>query len=553
MTPPALPRGAPVILGAGLAGLVTALAAAPRPVILVSPVPPPEGGASRWAQGGIAAATGPGDSVARHLADTLAVGGGLNDPDAARRLIALGPAVIERLEAWGVRFARTAGGAFAYGQEAGHSLPRIHHSADRTGAAVMAALTARLATAAHVTPLFGVRARALHVAEGRVGGIWLARAEGAAFFLPAPAVVLATGGAAGLFGARCVPAEADGSALALAARAGARLRDPEFVQFHPTALDVPTRPLPLLTEALRGAGAVVVDGRGEAFADPLAPRDRLARAIARRRSEGEPVFLDARPIGAARLARSFPGFLRTLAAHGFDPAHPVVPVRPAAHYHMGGVCTDAAGASDLPGLFAVGEAAASGLHGANRLASNALLEAAAMGLLLGGRLRDEALPPPPPPPAAPPPAALAPPPDLSADACAALLDAAMGLWRSGPELARALGRLRPAIASSDRALAAFLMTAAAWARRESRGAHARADHPDPAPEARSTFLTLAAAEALAEGATAPSGEATASSGEATAPSEEATASTGEATASTEGTALAEAALAPAPFAGDPSR
>lgn len=502
MSPPArLPAGAPVIVGAGLAGLLTALAAAPRPVILVSETPPPGGGASALAQGGIAAATGPGDDPARHLADTLAVGDGLNDRQAAARLIACGPEVIATLEAWGVRFDRTAEGDFARGREAGHSIARIHHVADRTGEAVMAALTRRLAMASHITPLFGFRALSLHVREGRIGGIWLARPDGAGlFYHPAAAVVLATGGACGLYGARSAPDCATGSALALAARAGARLRDPEFVQFHPTALDVPARPLPLLTEALRGAGAVVVDERGTAFTDPLAPRDRLARAIADHRAAGHRVLLDARPLGA-RLARDFPGFLGTIAAHGFDPAHPVVPVRPAAHYHMGGVFTDAAGRTDISGLLVVGEAAASGLHGANRLASNSLLEAAAMGLWAGAALR-ESLPPlphtsPPPPPS---PRAL----PCANEELARLMDETMGIRRDAAGLEAALSRLLPAIGGDDRALAAFLMTVAAWSRRESRGAHARIDHPERAPCPRPSLFTLREALATAADAASPS-------------------------------------------------
>jgi L-aspartate oxidase len=490
-----LPEGAPVIVGAGLAGVATALAAAPRPVVLVSETDPLQGGASPLAQGGIAAATGPGDSVARHLADTLAVGDGLNDPATARRLLALGPLVIETLERWGVRFDRTPSGDFARAREAGHRLPRIHHVADHTGRALMEALTARLNEAAHVTLLTGVRALAVQVEEGCVAGVFLAGKGETPFFCPSSTVVLATGGAAGLYGARSAPASADGTALALAARAGARLRDPEFVQFHPTALDVPARPLPLLTEALRGAGAVLIDERGVAFTDPLAPRDALARAIARHRAEGHRVFLDARPVGS-HLARDFPQFLRTLAVHGFDPGMPVAPVRPAAHYHMGGVLTDASGRTDIPGLFAVGEAAASGLHGANRLASNSLLEAAAMGLLAGAILRETE--------PAPLPASRLPPrprrmPRLSREALGVLLDGVMGIWREGERLREALSHLAPLIAEDDQALAAFLMVAAALGRRESRGAQARRDHPEPVHPPRSSVFTLDQARAFADG------------------------------------------------------
>ena len=480
------PSNQPVIVGSGLAALAAALAAAPRPVLLVTAHRLGEGAASGAAQGGIAAATSPDDGPDRHLADTLAVGDGLNDVDVAAHLIARGPAVIDALESWGVNFDRAANGDFALGREAGHSLPRIHHVADHTGAAIMAALTARLRAASHVTCLEETEATALVPYKGRIDGLWLAHG-GESFFLACPAILLATGGAAGLFGTRSAPPSAAGRGLALAARAGAQLRDLEFVQFHPTALAADASPLPLLTEALRGAGALVIDERRNAFIDPLAPRDELARAIACHQEAGHRVFLDARPLGP-KLAARFPRFCATASAFGLDPTRAPVPIRPAAHYHMGGIQTDAGGQTSITGLFAAGEAAASGLHGANRLASNSLLEAAAMGLLIGARWRESVFQslqcPAPRTSPLPMPAGRAPVP------LAVLMDEAMGIWRDGATLRTALASLAPAIGADDAALAAFLMMYAAHERRESRGAHSRSDFPEHAALARSQIFTL---------------------------------------------------------------
>jgi L-aspartate oxidase len=371
-----------LVVGGGIAGLWTAVKAADagHTVELVTKTVLADGN-TRHAQGGIAAALFPDDSAERHFDDTIAAGAGLADPEAVRVLCDEGPARVRDLIRFGVAFDRGESG-LERGLEAAHSRARIMHAGgDATGAAIEAALVAT------------VRRRAVRIDEetmladlvvehGHVVGARLLAASGAALERRADAVVLATGGNGCLYRHTTNPDVATGDGVAAAWRAGAAVADLEFVQFHPTALAAPGTPL--ISEAVRGEGAVLVDEDGERFmfeVDPrgeLAPRDVVARAVWRRMSEqhGVPVLLDATGLGADRLAHRFPGLDTACRAAGYDWSAEPVPITPAAHYAMGGVVTDLDGRTSLPGLFAVGETARTGVHGANRLASNSLLEAA---------------------------------------------------------------------------------------------------------------------------------------------------------------------------------
>ncbi|RFP59200.1 L-aspartate oxidase [Cognatiluteimonas weifangensis] len=385
----AAPRQPLVVVGHGVAGLSAALAAAPAPVLLVNRARHGEGGASLLAQGGIAAALAPGDSTAAHARDTIAAGAGHNDRDAVLRLTAAAPAAIAWLQAQGVAFDQDARGGLALGREGGHGVARIVHAGgDRSGARVTAALLARARAAAHIQWREQVDADALLLRAGAVVGVRLRDAAGRCEPVEAGAVVLATGGLGALFAHTTNPAASAGSGLALALAAGARVRDLEFVQFHPTALraDADGATLPLITEALRGAGARLRDHRGQllmAFhplAD-LAPRDIVARTVWQAQRKG-PVWLDASALAPGWEA-GFPTVLAACRAQGIDPRSQPIPVTPAAHFHMGGIAVDADGASSLPGLYAVGEVACNGVHGANRLASNSLLEGVVCGRRTG--------------------------------------------------------------------------------------------------------------------------------------------------------------------------
>ncbi|PPG97771.1 L-aspartate oxidase [Rathayibacter rathayi] len=367
-----------IVVGSGIAGLVTALTACRHhEVLLVTKGALPES-STRAAQGGIAAVTGPGDSVALHMQDTLSAGAGLAVRSAVEVLCAEGPAAIAALQEWGVGF-DCEGGEPARGLEGAHSRPRILHAGgDATGAAIEAALVAAVSSA-------GVKLRE-HTAlvdlvreGGSVRGVDVLH-DGLRERLVADAVVLATGGAGQLYRHTTNPTVATGDGLAAALRAGAATADLEFYQFHPTTLALPGGFL--VSEAVRGEGAVLRDAAGERFLigvhpeAELAPRDIVARAIAERMrlQGGLPVHLDARGIDREVLARRFPTISAVCRANGLSLADDLLPVTPAAHYWMGGIATDLDGHTSLPGLLAVGEVARTGVHGANRLASNSLLE-----------------------------------------------------------------------------------------------------------------------------------------------------------------------------------
>ncbi|WP_309127938.1 L-aspartate oxidase [Microbacterium sp.] len=377
-----------IVVGAGVAGLTAALRAdalGHEVEILVKGAL--GDGSTAHAQGGIAGLYGPGDSPALHALDTMHAGGGHGDPTAIAALVDGATAAIDALADAGVPFDRTADGAVARGLEAAHSLPRIAHAGgDATGLAISVALVERLReTAVRVREhAFAVD---VVVRDNRAVGIRLL--DGTR--IDADAVVLATGGAGQLYSRTTNPAGTTGDGIAIALRAGAAVADLEFMQFHPTVL-VGADGF-LISEAVRGAGAVLIDADGRRFAfdehpdGELAPRDVVARAIARREpAQGSPVLLDATALGAETLRGRFPTIDAELRRRDRDWSRAPVPVSPAAHYLMGGVVTDVTGRTTLPGLWAVGETACTGVHGANRLASNSLLEGAVFGARLAQSL-----------------------------------------------------------------------------------------------------------------------------------------------------------------------
>jgi L-aspartate oxidase len=476
--------GCPVIIGGGLAGLMIALHLAPEPVVVLSKAPLGAEASSAWSQGGVAAAIGDDDNPGLHWADTLAAGNGMVDEDATRRIVDEAPAVIDELLRRGVRFDRAPDGALLLGREAAHSRRRIvHATGDGTGREIMRALVTAVRATPSVTIREGVEARRVIVTDNAVAGV-LAAGRAGPMLLPTGRVVIATGGVGGLFLHTTNPRGCFGQGLALAARAGAALADLEFVQFHPTALATSRtergNPLPLISEAVRGEGAVLVDERGQRFmadtpGSELAPRDVVARAIWRHRADGHDVFLDARAALGDGFARRFPGIAAICAAAGIDPARQLIPVRPAAHYHMGGIAVDAAGRSTVSGLWACGEVARTGLHGANRLASNSLLEAAACARWVAESVAGAA------PVSVRLPSSLSLPPAPDPSPVRPVLSRAAGVLRHADALGDAAATLLPLACSAgpaaDAAAVGLMIAVAALHRQESRGAHLRTDFP----------------------------------------------------------------------------
>ncbi len=483
----------PIIVGGGLAGLSAALALAPRPVLLLAAFPLGEQASSGWAQGGIAAALGSGDDAAQHLADTLAAGAGLCDPAAAGTIVARAPEVIDALTALGARFDYEPDGRIALGLEAGHGQRRIVHAADATGREIMRATVAAVRRTPSITVVENATALDLLTDTSGVAGL-LARIGteegGLTTVLRSRAVVLATGGLGGLYGHTTNPLGNIGAGIAIAARAGAMLADLEFVQFHPTALDVGQDPMPLVSEAVRGEGAILIDAAGERFMAgvypraELEPRDVVSRAVWRALARG-PVFLDARHLGV-HFAEHFPSIAATCLAAGIDPASTPIPIRPAAHYHMGGIATDAEGRSSIPGLWACGEAAGTGLHGANRLASNSLPEAAVTGRAVAASIAGTLAPT-----AAGPlmlPAVPATDPALLGRV-RDILSRHAGVLRDADGLLAAIAALLPD-AEHGPAAVGLMMAVSMWRRQESRGGHARTDFPEPVAGSTRSFITL---------------------------------------------------------------
>jgi L-aspartate oxidase len=499
-----------LILGAGIAGLFTALKLAPLPSLVLAGSTPGASGSSAWAQGGIAAAVGEGDRWEDHAADTVSAGAGLCDPEIAGLVAQEAPARIADLIGFGAPFDRDSDGNLALGLEAAHSRARIVHvGGDRAGAEISRTLAMRAAQTASIRLLPGFHAVELALENGRVTGLFARNGSGPdarLVLFRARAVIFATGGLGALYGVTTNPLEARGEGLGMAARAGALIADPEFVQFHPTAIAIGRDPAPLATEALRGEGAVLVNARGERFMQnahaqaELAPRDIVARAIHREIACGGRVFLDCRAAIGGKFADHFSTVFAACMAAGIDPARMPIPVAPAAHYHMGGIASDRHGRSSLEGLWVAGECASTGLHGANRLASNSLLE----GLVFGTRVAEDikgtigtgSLRGQPPAPAG---TAQAAPPHVLRDA----MSRHVGLERDSGGLRQALeviGRLERHAGGDllNMLAAARLVTAAALMRDESRGAHWRSDFPATARNGARRFLTLSDARHAGE-------------------------------------------------------
>jgi L-aspartate oxidase len=489
-----------LIIGAGLAGLSAALSAAPHKALVLAAQPLLRGASSAWAQGGIAAALAAPDHASVHAADTVAAGAGLVDTKVADRITAEGRGAVERLVQAGAPFDRTETGGYALSLEAAHAHPRVARvKGDGAGRAIMEAVVATAMASPTVEIRQNVRLLALlKDKDGRVRGV-LAEEGGKQVEFLAPATILATGGLGGLYAVTTNPRELRGEGLAAAALAGAMVADPEFVQFHPTAIDIGADPAPLATEALRGAGAKLVDSTGHPFMAAyhpmaeLAPRDMVARANHRERIEGRGAFLDARAAVGQAFPERYPAVFAAAMSAGIDPRTQAIPIAPAVHYHMGGIAADVYGRTSLPGLYAAGECASTGLHGANRLASNSLLEAAVCGDLAGRAASLEADPKTNPLPATAPPS-------LPDDALAELrqtMSRDVGVLRDKDGLDRALALIDRLEAEHGKALplvAARLVVVGALNRTESRGAHFRADYPQLAASPSRTFITWSTKE-----------------------------------------------------------
>lgn len=463
-----------VVVGSGLAGLTCAWAAT-EPCVLVTAESLTSGAASMWAQGGIAAALAPDDSTQDHADDTWRAGAFAGDRAVIDRITTAAPEVVRLLTELEVPFDRAPDGTLDLALEGGHSRPRVAHAGDHSGAAI----TACMASAVLHSPTIDVRenhsvVRLLVDGVGTVRGVVLRREDGTEETIDTDRVVLATGGLGGLWAHTTNPRTALGQGVALAARVGARTDDLHLVQFHPTGLDVPRDPMPLLTEALRGAGATLL-ADGTRFVEELQPRDVVAAAVWEQLRTGRAVRLDAREI--PDVTSRFPAVAAITAEFGLDLTTDLLPVRPALHYSMGGVAVDDHSRTSVPGLWAVGEVSRTGLHGANRLASNSLLEAVVTGRAAAQDACDKTTGPwgdtiPQADPATVLPrdeTAIMPVQDVRA-----LLGSACGVLREGATLERAVDALSPHT-GDDVAYVAWLIARSALAHPHSVGAHRRTD------------------------------------------------------------------------------
>ncbi|MEM9739231.1 MAG: L-aspartate oxidase [Pseudomonadota bacterium] len=485
-----------LIVGAGLAGLFLALKLAPRRCTVITPAPLGKSASSAWAQGGLAAALAPSDSPQSHADDTMAAGVGLVNPAVAHLIANEGPARVRDLIELGVPFDRTPDGTLALSLEAAHSHPRIARVAgDLAGRAIMNALVSAVTASDHITVVEGIKASGLlQAANGDVSGIISATRDGKLGTLAARETVLCTGGTGGLFDVTTNPASARGDALAMASIAGAVLSDLEFVQFHPTAMDVGLDPAPLATEALRGDGAILVNTDGTAFmgryhreAD-LAPRDEVARAIHTERLAGRGAFLKAGPAIGDQFPDLFPTVFQACLAAGFDPRELAIPVAPAAHYHMGGIVSDLWGKTSLDRLSVCGECASTGAHGANRLASNSLLEAVVFADRIAERLKEsdatetsES-------------AGIAPPtlPSVGLTQLRQVMQAHCGVVRNEAgltDLGETIDEIMHKWGRANEVEVAKGIWSCALGRQESRGGHYRSDFPSLQAEAKRSFIS----------------------------------------------------------------
>ncbi|SMO71949.1 L-aspartate oxidase [Ruegeria faecimaris] len=486
-----------IIVGAGLGALYAALKLAPHPVVMISPEALGEGASSAWAQGGVAAAMDADDSPESHADDTVNAGAGTVDPQVAELVTRQARDYILDLTTLGTPFDRTAGGDYVLSREAAHSFARVVRvKGDQAGAQIMAALIEQVHETPSIQVLEGTMALGLDVEDGRVTGVSIQRADNggsAPVMLRGAAVLLAGGGSGGLYALTTNPPRIRGQVIGMAARAGALIADAEFVQFHPTAMDVGEDPAPLATEALRGEGAILINRHGARFMQAihpdaeLAPRDVVARAIYAQVQAGNRPMLDTREVLGEAIKAQFPSVAEYCARNGIDPAQEPIPVAPAAHYHMGGIATETSGCASIDGLWVCGEASSTGLHGANRLASNGLLEA-----LVYARICAEGIARTLPTPSATPPLEITfqdggtPSDPAAVTELRQTMTRYVGVIRDRKGLIKALGIIaRLEAANSDNpsflnmCATATLIAAGALAREESRGAHERSDFPDP--------------------------------------------------------------------------
>jgi L-aspartate oxidase len=493
-------RSDALVVGAGIAGLIAALKLHPARVTVLCKTRLGKGAATDWAQGGIAAAMGKDDSPRLHAIDTQRAGAGISDRKIVEILTRDAPARVEELLELGAAFDRTEAGELALGREAAHQRRRIVKAGgDATGHEILKTLIEAVHVHPSIAVVEDVTAIDLILEGGRVAGVYASdNATGTRIELYARAVVLATGGMGRLYRYTTNPVEATGDGIAMGARAGALLADMEFVQFHPTALAIGRDPMPLVTEAVRGEGAVLLNDLGERFMAgvhpdaELAPRDVVARAIFEQLQRGRTVGLDARESIGAKFPNDFPTVFRFCADAGIDPRVQNIPVAPAAHYHMGGIAVDEWGRTSLENLWACGETSATGVHGANRLASNSLLEALVYGSRVAadissgdrrwapsapeGRIESSA------------PARRRKPRTTAAQAVSDIRNVMysnVGLVRSKWSLTQALARIDELAAEfgdtnvelANLIVVGRLIAEAALARRESRGSHYRSDYP----------------------------------------------------------------------------
>lgn len=504
-----------LIIGAGLAGLYAALTLAPRSVTVLSPMPLGYGASSAWAQGGVAAAMDQDDTPEAHALDTVNAGDGIVDADIAAFVTAAAKEHVLELVDVGTPFDRTPDGDFVLSKEAAHGFARVVRvKGDQAGAAIMKSLIAEVQRTPSITVIEGATALDFIVHDNAMQGVVVSEHNQPPYVIQAKAYLLAAGGAGSLYLKTTNPPSVRGLALGMAARAGAVIADAEFVQFHPTAMDVGIDPNPLATEALRGDGAILINKHGERYMQDvhpdaeLAPRDIVARANFYEHQAGNVPMLDTREAIGAHIKEQFISVYRYCEQAGIDPIKEPIPIVPAAHYHMGGIATAKDGRSSIKGLWVSGEAASTGLHGANRLASNGLLEAlvyaatSADGMMQaidadqGQKFAADLVMP-----------------DLGYKGVndtavlelRKIMSDKVGVIRDGDGIAEALRNLRDldvrfgkvSTNFDNMLVAATLIAAAAYNRRESRGGHYRTDYPNKDESLRHrTEITYAQALAL---------------------------------------------------------